>query len=820
MKAKFLLSLKYAFFLSMWLATGANVFSQNFSWAQHWGGTGIDQVGDIEVDAEGNSYVTGIFTGTVDFDAGPATLSLTSTETTAIFVGKYNALGRPIWVKAFQGQYAGVFRRANGITVDKDKNVYTTGVFRGVMDFDPGPGVANLSSYNKFLFHSFVCKLDSAGNFEWVKRLGKDTAGSEVEATAIAVDGNRNVYTTGYFEGAIDFDPGTAEYDMAAGKASDGFVCKFDPDGNFLWAKKFSGPALITFDEVKCHSLALDADGSVYTTGEFFEKTDFDPGPDSLYLLAPFASDFHGIFVSKLDNAGNLAWAKSFGSGSYRDRGVAIVVDPQKNVYTVGEFGTGADFDPGPGVDSVAPFSVQEVRTYISKLDAAGNFVWARSLNDPHSMFGQQAKQELALDGAGDVYVSGSFSGTVDFNTAPASAVLTSSGGFDGFAGKWDASGNLVWVKAYGGPGNGDFPQGLGVDSQKNVYIGGAFTGTADFNPDAGQWNLTSPGTNTSDAFLMKLSRCTPIEDEETLTLCRASYQWPLNGQLYTGSGAYWAAGKSVDGCDSVVVLHLTLNPISGESLTQVVCESHYLWPHTGIDYTASGTYRDTVSAGGCDSIVTLHLQINPLGHEETVASCGSYTWAVTGETYGVSGVYVDTLALPGCDSVRKLVLTVTEITPLNNIIQIIDASTVASGVIDAELYEWYDCQNFSLVYMSFGRYFTPVNPGIYAVAVTIGACRDTSSCQYVGTDMGVAEAEAAAFRIFPNPVQDKFQVVSATAAQIDRVTVTDLDGRQIYSVQVTGGTVTIPSEGWKAGVYFVRVTSETSQHIYKVCKL
>eukprot|EP01035_Chromulina_nebulosa_P046166 gene46166-62531_t len=160
---------------------GGNVFGQNFSWAQNWGNSGIDQVCDIEVDAEGNSYVAGTFAGTVDFDPGLATLNLSSTESSAIFVGKYNTLGRPIWVKAFQGKYAGLFRLANGIAIDKYKNVYTTGAFRGVMDFDPGPGVANLASFNKFQFHSFVCKLDSVGNFAWVRRLGKDTAGSDVK---------------------------------------------------------------------------------------------------------------------------------------------------------------------------------------------------------------------------------------------------------------------------------------------------------------------------------------------------------------------------------------------------------------------------------------------------------------------------------------------------------------------------------------------------------------------------------------------------------------------------------------------------------------
>lgn len=798
-------------FLSGMAGLGAS--AQNFSWAQKWGNNDFDQTCDMEVDAEGNSYVTGIFSGTVDFDPGPATLNLTSTEPRAVFVGKYSPLGRPIWVKAFQGKYANAYRQANGIAIDKDKNVYTTGVFRDSMDFDPGPGVAILSSFNKFWSHSFVCKLDSDGNFVWVKGLGKDTAYSEVQATAIAIDGTGNVYTTGHFEGTVDFDPGAGMYGMIS-TASDGFVCKLDLDGNFVWSKQIGEHRIGKYAEVWSNSLALDGDGAVYTTGEFYEGADFDPGPDSLYLSAG-GIDEQSIFVSKLDNNGDLVWAKSFGSGSSWDKGVAIAIDGQKNVYTVGDFGSGVDFDPGPGVDSVASFLPQEIRTYISKLDASGNFLWARSLNDPHTTFSSQVKQ-LALDYDGDAYVSGAFLGTVDFNTAPASSVLTSVGMLDGFVGKWDASGNLVWVKAFGGA-SGDMPQAVGVDSQKNVYIAGNFAGTADFNPDAAQWNLTSAGVD--DAFLLKLSRCTPIQDEDTLALCKASYQWPLDGQVYTASGTYWAAGESAAGCDSVVLLHLALNPILSESITQQVCETSYTWAQTGVTYTTPGTYRDTVLASGCDSIVTLHLEINPLVQTHYAEACGSFTWSLNGETYTVSGTYADTLALAGCDSVHKLVLVIGN-PAFSNGIQVFGDELVCTQP-DGDLYEWVDCNNGNTILQTgTDPYFYPWNPGSYAVTVYMDGCMNTSACYGFLVDLGVTESESDVFKIFPNPVLDKFQIQATGAAEIQRVAVADLNGREIYAASVTGTAVTVPAPDWKPGVYFVRVISQNSQHVYKICKL
>ncbi|MDE0837929.1 MAG: SBBP repeat-containing protein, partial [Kiritimatiellae bacterium] len=90
-----------------------------------------------------------------------------------------------------------------GIAVDASGNVYATGGFRGIVDFDPGPGTFNLTSSGGF--DIFVQKLDASGNFLWAKGMG-GFANSDY-GTAIAVDASGNVYTTGRFYGAADFNP-------------------------------------------------------------------------------------------------------------------------------------------------------------------------------------------------------------------------------------------------------------------------------------------------------------------------------------------------------------------------------------------------------------------------------------------------------------------------------------------------------------------------------------------------------------------------------------------------------------------------------------
>ena len=142
-------------------------------------------------------------------------------------------------------------------------------------------------------------------------------------------------------------------------------------------------------------------------------------------------------------------------------------------------------------------------------------------------------------------------------------------------------------------------------------------------------------------------------------TICEGqSYQF--NGQTYNTTGAYTASLQSTAGCDSTVVLHLTVNPTVYHAFYTVACDS-YVW--NGQTYTASGDYDQTLtSATGCDSVVTLHLTIRPSSsYAFSKVACDSYTW--NGQTYSQSGDYVQTLTNShGCDSVVTMHLTIVDV--------------------------------------------------------------------------------------------------------------------------------------------------------------
>ena len=221
-----------------------------------------------------------------------------------------------LWAKSIGGTL-GNYSQAQSMALDDSGNVYTTGTFRGTIDFDPGPGVFNLTSIGGGYNDMFISKLDSSGNFVWVKQI----AGSEssTEGYSIALDASGNIYTTGSFNGTVDFNPGVETFNLTSTGGRYGwseiFVSKLSSSGNFVWAKAMGGT-----EDAYGTAIAIDGSGNIYTIGNFSDTCDFDPGVGAYNLISKGYTD---IFITKLDSSGNLFWAKTIGGTLYdfgRDR--------------------------------------------------------------------------------------------------------------------------------------------------------------------------------------------------------------------------------------------------------------------------------------------------------------------------------------------------------------------------------------------------------------------------------------------------------------------------------------------------------------------
>jgi len=461
--------------LAILLGLFSTLFGQglNLSWINAHGGTGEDYAYDLIRDGSGNIYVTGSFEGTVDFDPGPDTLNLTGMGGGGdIFVQKLDSNGNLLWAKAievstgagqrlaldgsgnvliageFNGinvdfdpgpgqsiksssgenifilkldenglfQWVGTFDdnfkpRAWGIDTDAAGNVYTCGRFFGSTDFDPGQGTAISTSASPD-GDAFVLKLNSSGNFIWVKTFG----GAERDvARDVLIDDLGNAYVAGYFGGTVDFDPGPAVVSRTSGGEEDIYVLKLDPLGNLIWVDAMSGPGLDL-----AYSLAMDEDHNVYLTGIFSDSTDFDPGGGAFTLYSNGNYDF---FVQKLRPDGDFVWAYGVGSsfGSFGDYSLALALDQHSNVYTTGSIANSGqlsfsvDFDPGPGVFLLTAGISQDI--FIQKVDSNGNFIYAELIRSTSG--GDEFGRGIEVDNQENVYVTGSFRGDADFNPGP-----------------------------------------------------------------------------------------------------------------------------------------------------------------------------------------------------------------------------------------------------------------------------------------------------------------------------------------------------------------------------------------------------------------
>ena len=478
--------LKNLLLLIIILSVSVSAFAQNFQWAKRLSGNNNEQALSITVDAAGSVYTTGGFVGTVDFDPGPANYNLTAVGNADMYISKLDALGNFLWAKQISGALS-LFPTPNSIIVDAVGNVYVTGKYAGTIDFNPGAGVSNLSYVpGAGTSDIFVTKLDASGNFAWAKSMGG--ANHDV-ANAINVDASGNVYTTGWFNGTSDFDPGAATYNLTTTFFYDVFISKLDASGNFIWAKSFGG-----FSYEAAASIAVDVFGNVYTTGYFNGTVDFDPGA-GVTNLSTVGTNYSDAFISKLNSAGNFVWAKKVG-GTGGEYSAGITTDAAGNVFTTGYYESTVDFDPGAAVFNLVSSGGLDV--FISKLDAAGNFVWAKSIGGTSN----DNPSGITLDALGNVYTAGYFNGTADFDPGAGPYNLVSvSPSQDIFISKLDASGNFVWAAKTGGESD-DYVCGIAVDNAYNVLISGGFQGTSDFDPGADVYNFTARNV---DIYVLKL---------------------------------------------------------------------------------------------------------------------------------------------------------------------------------------------------------------------------------------------------------------------------------------------------------------------------
>lgn len=457
-----------AFSVTLGSALSIGLDDINLTWA-----------GDVQADSAGNSYVTGGFSGTVDFDPGDGVVLRTALGYEDPYVAKYTPDGSLVWVTQFGDALDGSSERGVDLAVGTDGSVYVTGRFYETIQI----GTTTFTSAGGS--DAFLAKLDSSGTIQWGKTWG--TASTEI-GWSVDLDAANNVYVSSTSESVL--------------------IQKFRPTGAPLWSRVVNTNNFGTGSEA---SLDVDAAGNVVIVGNYRYTVDFDPSAKQKLV---YGNAYSSAFVLKLNEAGKFQWVSTFfnqySPGVYSSATASQVkLDGANNVIVSGYYWGSPDFNPGAGVATLPVASTDGSTAYIAKLNPSGGFVWARALErealvayaDDASIYG------LAVDSQGSVYAVGGFSGTIDFDPSSGTAwrTSTSTSTKQIFALKLTSSGAFDWVETFGGPdGATGYANAVAVDSTGTIHIVGLFRGAIDFDPDPLATKNLPSGAKAS-GFLLRL---------------------------------------------------------------------------------------------------------------------------------------------------------------------------------------------------------------------------------------------------------------------------------------------------------------------------
>ncbi len=576
-------------FFGLFLLLSMGAGAQELEWVNSIGAEAFDEGKRVITDSEGNSYVTGTFRNTADFNNRRGVDTLRSYGQTDIFLAKYDSSGKYLWSINMGGTG---YDYGTGVALDAEGNIYVTGYFFGKATFDPlrrdtltaGPGFNDI----------FIAKYNPEGQYKWAINMGGT---GQNYGSGIAIASSGEIYITGAFSGKTDFNPSISIADTAFLTAYPGgifnpnlgldvFVAKYDTAGRYLWAKRIGSEGNGDYG----YDIAVDATGNCYVTGYFAAWADFDPGAAAAILSVKGINDG---FVLKLDKDGQYLWSKGIGS-DLDDNGLGIALDDNSNVYVTGYFSNTCylyDTSSTPGVYSYSDsmLSAGEYDAFIIKYDSAGNYQWNKTIGGAD---GDEVGYAIRIGRGSMISVTGFFDKQAI--SSDGDTVKSPTGTRDVFIGKFHPEGLYNWMGSVGGD-QWDIGYGISTDPAGNLFISGYYTGLADLEPGAGQTSFLSAGS--ADIFLMKL-RCSDTSSG-SVQLKECGREYTFNGVRYTASGVYRQNLTNIAGCDSMLTINLELIILDpaiqadGYTLSTTRSFSSYQWLKAGavIDGATDSAY-------------------------------------------------------------------------------------------------------------------------------------------------------------------------------------------------------------------------------------
>jgi len=535
----------------------------SYQYAVKGGGSGVTTVTAIAVSAPDVVQATGSY-------ASPGTFGGTTLGGAGLYnsyLGTVSAVAAPVGGRLGFGNTFGLGAFAFdtlATAVDSAGSIYITGGFRLTANFNPngtGGGSTYTSGSHKDIY---LAKYNQDGSIAWVKDF-TGSSGKTSKGTALALDSAGNIIMGGQFSGSIDLGGRTI---TAPGDATDGLITKFDTNGNLLWYKQFDNGAT----EI-VNGLDVDAANNIYATGNFYGNGNFG-------LPAALPGSGGGIngFALKLDASGNSAWAADLG-GYGSVQGKKITFDRATgSVDVAGTFNGGINVG---GISLPQP-SGSTLSDYVAQFNAStGSAKWVDGLGG--ASFVQSGG--LAVDGSGNVFAGGTFTGTASFGSIYLSVPASSGDSPSGFVTKLASNGGVAWAVQFAAD-QGASVTDLRTDAAGNVYAGGNYTGNGSFNlagTGAGGAG-TMISANGGDAFVASLDNS-------------GAYRWVMGGS----AGRSSLTALAVSGIDAVTLVGAYTPPVNfaGTSLPAIGLSNAFVATIRNTGPAASRPHADFSSAVG-----------------------------------------------------------------------------------------------------------------------------------------------------------------------------------------------------------------------------
>lgn len=314
-------------------------------------------------------------------------------------------------------------------------------------------------------------------SFVWVKDLSTKVSNNYgATVTSVATDPSGNVYVAGSLVGQVDFGGGT----VTAVANTDIFLAKYSPDSTLLWFKQFG-----TAGNNRGFTVAYD-NGSVFLGGSL-KSANFGGG----VLTSAAISD---AFIAKFNaTTGAYGWAFNYGAANGGANTYSVALDSSHNVIITGTFQFTVNFGGG-GLTSLSSSQWGNTDIFVAKYSGVdGSYIWALRRGDT----ALETPSQVAVDSAGNVYITGNFYAYTDLGAGQVTAVGTD----DIFIVKYlGTDGSYVWGKTFGNTGT-DGGKGIAIDSTGNVVVTGQFTGSINFG-----MNTVVTSAGNSGQFLARFT--------------------------------------------------------------------------------------------------------------------------------------------------------------------------------------------------------------------------------------------------------------------------------------------------------------------------